>query len=33
MDEVMAAIDFATEFCQWINQLVEAEKDLWFSFD
>lgn len=31
-DEDRAAIEFATEFCGWIDQVIEAERDLWFTF-
>lgn len=32
-DDDSDAIDFANGFCEWIDQIIEAEKDLWFTFD
>jgi hypothetical protein len=31
-DEDHAAVEFVTEFCQWIDEILEAERDLWFEF-
>ena len=31
-DDDQAAVEFSREFCEWIDEIVDGGRDLWFDF-